>query len=150
MNAQWRLDSKAPSVAKAFRRSTPEKQRRAALVACEMTVPMVGLDGPDVAAGLAALRDGRLRDVMLQERLAALARSLDDEYFRLDDEDEQPKRPEVLRVFSQARAASALAIALSADAGQLHEAVYEALSSVFHDSAAVERAVATALTSAAS
>ncbi|WP_329731177.1 hypothetical protein [Archangium sp.] len=52
----------------------------------------------------------------------------------------------MLRLFSKARAASALGFALSEDPGQLHEALYEALAAV-DDATEVIRPVAEALQS---
>jgi len=142
MNAQWRLDSRAPGVAEVFRKAAPEKQRRATLAACEAVVPVVGLDADDdVKAGLRALREGRTNDSALRARLSALSARFDDEYFRLDEEGDEAKKAEVLRLFAKARGASALAFALSDDASQLHEAIYEAMSAVVNDQCEVARAV---------
>ena len=62
----------------------------------------------------------------------------------MDEEDDEAKRPEVLRLFSKARAASALGFALSEDPGQRHEALYEALAAV-DDATEVIRPVVEAL-----
>jgi hypothetical protein len=144
MNTQWRLDSKAPDVADTFRKATPDRRRQAALAACEIVTSIVGLEGDDVKAALAALREGRPRDPALQERLVNLSARFDDKYFRLDEESDEAKKPEVLRLFSKARAAAALVFALSENSTELHEAIYEALSAA-DDVSAVVRAVEAAL-----
>jgi hypothetical protein len=145
MSTQWRLDSKARGLADAFRKAPPEQRRRAALIACETVVPLIGLEGDDdVAAGLRALREGR-PDAALRERLSALSSRFDDEYFRLDEEGDAAKKPEVLRFFGKARGVSALAFALSDDASGLHEAIYEAISAVVDDPSTVARVVDAAL-----
>jgi len=145
MNAQWRLDSKAPGVAAAFRNATPEKRRRATLTACETVVPIVDLEGDDVTAALDALRCGEPADPRLQEQLSALAARFDDEYFRLNEEGGEAKHQEALHLFAKARAASALAFALTDNDAQLHEALHEALSSVFASPGRVARAMEMAL-----
>jgi hypothetical protein len=62
--------------------------------------------------------------------LVACAAELDDEYFRLDEEGEPAQKQEALRLFSKARATSALVFALSGDEAQLHEAIYEAIAAM--------------------
>src|SRR5436190_21700411 len=62
----------------------------------------------------------------------------------LDKEGDESKRAEVLRLFSKARAASALGFALSEDPGQLPEAIYEAIAAV-EDAAQIVRSVAEVL-----
>ena len=78
--------------------------------------------------------------------MESLAAQLDDEYLRLDEEGGEAKKPEALRLFSKARAASALGFALSDDPDQLHEAIYEAITAV-DDAAEVIRPVAETLRS---
>ena len=66
-------------------------------------------------------------------------------YLRLSGgKGDEAKRSGVLRLFSKARAASALGFALSEEPGQFHEALYEALASV-DDASEVIRRVAKAL-----
>jgi hypothetical protein len=144
-NKQWRLDSKAPGMSEAFRKATPAKRRHAALAACEMVVPIVGLGGDDVNAALEALRGGRPGDSRLQEQLSALAARFDDEYLRLDEDGDEAKKQEALHNFLKARAASALAFALTDDDAQLHDAIYEALSAAFEAPGGVMHVVETAL-----
>jgi len=78
-------------------------------------------------------------------RVTALSERLDDEYLRLDEEGDEAKKPDVLRLFAKARAVSALAFALSDDPSQFHEAVYEAISALVDDPSKVARAVEAAL-----
>ena len=125
-----RLDSVSLTLAEGFRRATPGQQREAARVACELVASQVELEGEGVAAALHQLRHGGAPDPALRPPLEALAARLDDAYFLLDEDGDAAKKPEALRLFSKARAASALAFALCEDAGQLHEALYEAVSAV--------------------
>lgn len=145
MNAQWRLDSKAASLADAFRAATRAKQWAATRVACEMAIAAAGLVGDDVESALRQVRDERSIDPALQGRIDDLAAQLDDEYFRLAEAGDDAVKPEMFRFFSKARAASALSRALSGDDTQLHEAIYEALSSALADDGALMRAVESSL-----
>jgi hypothetical protein len=142
----FRLDSISPDLAESFRHATPAHRRKATLVACTLVASRVGLEGEEVVVALEHLRQGGKVDLELRRKLESLAARLGDEYLRLDEEDDEAKRPEVLRLFSKARAASALGFALSEDHGQLHEALYEALAAV-DDATEVIRPVAEALQS---
>lgn len=150
MNKSWRLDSKAAATAAAFRKATRGRRWRASLAACETVVPIVGLDADDdVKEGLKALREGRTDDSALRARLVVLSARFDDEYLRLDAEGDARKRSEVLRVFAKARGTSAIVFALSGDASQLHEVIYEAMSALVDDPMEVARAVDAALAGSA-
>lgn len=61
----------------------------------------------------------------MRQELDGLAAQLDEEYFKLS-EGVDGTTPEALLIFRKARAAAALAFALSSEE-QLHEAVYEAI-----------------------
>ena len=63
----------------------------------------------------------------MQEKLLRLAAQLDERYFSLSDNTENIT-PEAFVMFQKARAAEALALALSPDTEQLPEAIYEAIS----------------------
>lgn len=145
MKSIWRLDSKAPDLAEAIRAASPERQRKAARIACELAAQIVGLEGEAVEQALRALREGRTGDAALLNRLTSMSDQYDDEYLRLAEADDKVKQREAQHLFSQARAVSGLALALSGDVTQMHEAIYEALSSVFEDATVVERAVESAL-----
>jgi hypothetical protein len=145
-STQWRLDSKDAAVANAFRKATEEQRRHAVLVACEAIVPIVGLqDNEDVSAGVRALREARSGEPDLRERLIAISERFDEEYFRLDEAGEEAEKSEALRFFARARAASAVAFALSADSSSLHEAIYEAMSALIDDPSRLLRVVGPAL-----
>ena len=62
----------------------------------------------------------------MRQKLDALIAQFDVQYFELSGESDATT-PEALVVFRKARAAAALAFALSPDSGQLHEAMYEAI-----------------------
>ena len=150
MNRQWRLDSKAHGLAEAFRKAPAARRRMAALVACERVVPFVGLDvDDDVKAGLRALQEGRHNEPSLRARLSALSGRFDEEYFQLAEEGDEAKKPEVQRLFAKARATSALAFALTEDASQLHETIYEAISGLVDDPTDLVRIVEATLRASA-
>ncbi|MFY2564496.1 hypothetical protein ACN469_43305 [Corallococcus terminator] len=125
-----RLDSIFPDLAERFRLATPEQQRKAALNAIVLAAMRVGLEGEGVVPALEQLRRGGEVDRELLAKVERLATRLDDEYLRMDEDSEEAKRPEALKLFSKARAASALRFALSEAPGQLHEAIYEAITAV--------------------
>jgi hypothetical protein len=130
MNPIFRLDSISPILAESFRRASPAKCRQAAVVACELATASAGLAGQEVALALDALRRGAAAHPSLQQQLEGVAAQLDDEYLRLNEEGDESKKSEALRIFSKARAASALAFALSDDPAQLHEVLYEAIAAM--------------------
>jgi hypothetical protein len=121
-----RLDSISPNLAGAYREANDDQRRRAALATCSAAVAQVGLQGSEVDAALAVLRHERTSRSDIRQKLDHLAAQLDKEYFKLGEE-AKTITPEALLTFRKARAAAALAFALSPDPGQLHEAVYEAI-----------------------
>lgn len=129
MRPIFRLDSVSPALADRLRASSPAKQRQAALISCELAVASAELSGKEVSPALDEIRGGATAHAALAQQLESLAMQLDDEYLRLDEEGDESSRPEMLRMFSKARAASALSFALS---GEPHEAIYEALAAVEH------------------
>lgn len=107
-------------------------------MACEVAAVHAELDGDPVQAALRALRADGDVDQALRQRLEELATRLDDEYFALDQQGGAPKA-DVLALFFKARAASALAFAVAADAEQLHDAFYEAIAAVEDPSELIRR-----------
>jgi hypothetical protein len=130
MMSAYRLDSVSPTLAESFRRAPTAKRRKAARLACEMAASSVGLRDNEILLALEALRSEAPRATTLRGQLERLAASFDDEYLRLEEEGEEARKLESLRLFSKARAASAVMFALADEAGQLHEAIYEAISSL--------------------
>lgn len=130
MNPFFRLDSVSPILAESFRKASPAKCRQAAIVACELATASAGLAGQEVALALDALRRGAATQPSLRQQLEELAAQLDDEYLRLQEEGDESMKSEALHTFSKARATSALAMALSDDPTQLHEALYEAIAAM--------------------
>ena len=128
--AVFRLDSIAPAVAERFRRAPASGRRYAALLACEHAAATVGLPMEEVDEALAVLRGTTVPTPSLRERLEELSAELDDEYFRSAEESDSTQDPEALRLFSKARATSALAFALSTEDSALHEAIYEAIAAL--------------------
>lgn len=126
----FRLDSVAPQVADRFRLAAPNARRHATLLACEHCVSATGLSGADVERALEVLRSAALPGPELRHRLEALAAGLDEEYFRINEDDAPGRKHEALRAFLKARAASALAFALTENDACLHEAIYEAIAAI--------------------
>jgi len=127
MESVFRLDLVSPTLAESFRRASSAKRRQAAVVACELAASSADLAGREIGLALDALRSGTAGQLDLRQRLEGLVAHFDDEYLRLDEDGDESKKFETLRLFSKARAVSALALALTDDPGQLHEAIYEAI-----------------------
>jgi len=126
MEPSIRLDSISLNLARAYREANDEHRRRVVLATCSAAVAQAGLQGDEVDAAFGFLRNEKIEQPDLRQRLDRLAAQLDDEYFKLSEEAETAP-PEALLIFRKARAAAALGFALSSDPGQLHEAVYEAI-----------------------
>ena len=126
MRTLLRLDSVSPNLADAYREASHEQRRRGVVAACSAAVARAGLRGDEIDAALAVLRRERNERSDIRQKLDRLAVQLDQEYLRLAEEAEATA-PEALLTFRRARAAAALAIALSPDSEQLHEALYEAI-----------------------
>ncbi|WP_434046052.1 MULTISPECIES: hypothetical protein [Sorangium] len=130
MQTVVRLDSFSPALAERFRKASPQKRRMAAVVACEFASAAAHLSDQEVALALDALRHDKAAPPFLQQRLECLAAQFDDEYLRLDQEEDESRKPESLRLFSKSRATWALVFALFHDPAQLHEAIYEAIAAM--------------------
>ena len=81
----------------------------------------------------------------MRHKLEVLSEQLDERYFKLSEGAESISS-EALDTFRKARAAAALAFALSPNSEQLHEAMYEAIAASIDQSETV-RAAETALVS---
>lgn len=125
----YRLDSISPLLAESFRSAPALKRRRAARLASEAALLSVALTEQSVKHAIEVLRSGTHLRPELRAELKALAARFDDEYLRLDEEGGTEKS-QVLKLFSKARAISALAFALSDNSAELHEAIYEAIAAM--------------------
>ena len=112
--------------AEAYRQAPRGQRRRAALAMCLFAVEQAGLQSGKVDAALALLRREVPSSSDMQQTLDRLAAELDERYFELSDNTENIT-PEAFVTYQKARAAAALAFALSPDGQQLHEAIYEAI-----------------------
>lgn len=121
-----RLESLSPSLAEAYRQANDDRQRRAALAMCLFAVEQADLRSGELDAALAQLRREVPRSRDMQEKLLRLAAQLDEQYFELSDNTDNIT-PEASVMFQKARAAEALALALSPNGEQFHEAIYEAI-----------------------
>lgn len=126
MEPQTRLDSISPKLSELFRLSENVRRRRALLSACLRAVTDAGLRGQDVDRAIDCIRSGASNFGNLRANLLALAQHLDEQYFALSDDD-RPTSPNALPIFQQARAASALAFAISSTSTDWREAIYEAI-----------------------
>ncbi|HEX7921452.1 MAG TPA: hypothetical protein VF583_10895 [Bradyrhizobium sp.] len=126
MGVRLRLDSISPSLADSFRKADDEQRRHATLTACLVAVAGTSLQGNEIDAAVDFLRHGRGDQLAVRRKLDSLTEKFDEQYLKLS-EDADGTTPEALLVFRKARAAAALAFALSPDPGQLHEAMYEAI-----------------------
>ncbi|WP_029083266.1 hypothetical protein [Bradyrhizobium sp. th.b2] len=121
-----RLDSISPGLAGSFRRANDDQRRHAALATCLVAVARAGLQGDEVDAAINLLRHGGSAQPGVRQRLDSLTARFDEQYFKLSGESDATSS-QALLVFRKARAAAALAFALSPDSRQLHEAIYEAI-----------------------
>jgi hypothetical protein len=142
MGTLLRLDSISPNLAGAYREANDDQRRRAAFATCSAAVAQAGLQGREVDAALAVLRHEGTEQSDIREKLDRLAAQLDEQYLTLSEEAEAIT-PEVSIAFRKARAAAALAFALSSDSGRLDEAIYEAIFASSNQMEAMRTAEAT-------
>jgi len=121
-----RLESMSPTLGEAFRQAKAAKKRKAVLTASAIAASQNGLRGKIIDDALGLLRQGGGGN-KLRPELESLCREYDDAYFRLQQE--IGSEQEMLLQFRKARAAAALAFALSPDAEHVHEALYESIMS---------------------
>jgi hypothetical protein len=126
MTESNRLASISRAVADAFSLANNEQRRLAATFAANRAVQESGLDPDVIADGLETLRRGEIPSLAVRNQIIRVAEGLDAAYFRAADEGGADAQAEELALFSRARAASAVAFACTAEASQLHEALYEA------------------------
>jgi uncharacterized protein YigA (DUF484 family) len=132
-----RLETVAKELAAKLRLATPTQQRAASLVACQFALQAAPIEASIVSEALEQLRQqGELSQQRIAE-LSDLVAQLDEKYFDLQDKakDNASLQAEMLRLFGQARAVSALSFAGGRDAlAAAMEAIYEASATVDADS----------------
>jgi hypothetical protein len=124
-----RLETLNPDLAEKLRMASESKRRAASLAACEFAISESKVDEPLVREVLEVLRQSRSLSTAKIEQVEALVARLDEKYFALQEAAEEGRSTpdEYLRVFSQARAVSALLSAFKKDFFEAAtEAVYEA------------------------
>lgn len=124
-----RLETVAKDLVARLRTAAPAQQRAASLVACQLALQSAPMDISIVSTAFEELRDQGVLSVQRVTELSALVAQLDQAYLDLQDrsEDEPDLQPDALRLFSQARAISALSVAGGGDALMAAiEAIYEA------------------------
>jgi hypothetical protein len=124
-----RLETLAPDLAERLRRASPDKQRAAALAACQFAIAKANVPHAGIEEACKGLRSGAGLSAAQQSEIEALAASLDNEYFDLQEAAEEGRATteDYLRKFAQARAVSAVLFASKSDPLEAStEAVYEA------------------------
>lgn len=127
MIQQNRLDSISPDLSRLFRAGSAVGRKNALLAACTKAVSDTDLGGRDVDNALEAINSELTNSDALAVKLNALAADFDERYFALS-EDIEPLPASALALFQKARAAAALAFAVSGDPDERHDALYEAIS----------------------
>jgi len=128
-----RLESSEIHLAQKMKVVSEEKRRRAVRVACEIAVQICPVDLPVVEESLRQLLSGYQLSIEQVSKLECLVAQLDEEYFNLQDiqNEDMQLNPQALHFFSQARAVSALACAGGDDSIEsATEAIYEAASAI--------------------
>ncbi|MBD9357399.1 hypothetical protein [Methylomonas albis] len=126
MTAASRLDAAFPQFSLAFKQASLSMQREAVANACAIAVSRTNLEVDEIGNALQCIREDRLPDEALINRLSLLVSNLDDLYFQIDEAGDS----KAINIFSKARAASALLFALSDKSPQLNESIYEVLAAV--------------------
>ena len=124
-----RLETIAPDISRLLDRLSAQQLRRISTSVCKAVVGQVRLHESTVNEALVALKNSDPIPLPLREAAVALAERLDTTYFDLQDAADEGRatQAQVLDAFSQARAASAVATALSGfDANTAKEVIYEA------------------------
>ena len=128
-----RLETISNSLFTALRHAPENRQRAACLAACEFAVENTGIKSSTVDQALQLLRSSKPIPAELKQNLDTLTQQLDEEYFDLQEaaEDGNASEEEWKRVFSQARAVSALLFASGENVlDAATEAIYEATTTV--------------------
>lgn len=144
MTAISRLESALPQLDKLFQKASPLKQKKAVLEACVVAVSRAGLEEVEVKEAIEILRSGGVGKSLLLAQLGRLATAFDDRYFELSEKGGEGAKHEALRLFSKARATTALLFALSDHPEHLREALYETSTSM-NDPAEIIQVVNNAL-----
>ena len=128
-----RLEMVEKSLVERLKKANQTQQRDAARIACKLVFQAVSVDFPIVNDALKQLHRGSKLTIEQISGLNSLAAKLDEQYFDLQDrlDNEKSLYVDALRLFSQARAVSALSFAC----GELSlmsaaEAIYEASTAV--------------------
>lgn len=128
-----RLQTCLPELARKLRQVSQAKQRAASLAACQFAVCRAGVKNSAVDETLETMRSGGTLPLKKRGEIEALAAELDDKYLDLQEaaEEGRAKRGDYMRLFAQARAVSAVLLALKDDPFEAAaEAIYEAVESI--------------------
>jgi hypothetical protein len=124
-----RLEAIAPDLSRSLDCLSPRQTRQICAAVCSAAVRHVRLDEPIVNEALIALTNCNPLAPSLRDAAVALTERLDTTYFDLQDAADEGRatQTQVLDAFSRARAANAVAFALSGfDPSTAKEVIYEA------------------------
>ena len=134
----YRLDTIAPRLRRRFQEAAIPAQRAVLAAACALAVEESGIEGPLPARALALVREGGVNETVA-DALEELSERFDEQYLDLYAlaKDQMTAAAEAL--FAKARAADALGYALSEDANDHLESLYEAIQSAVDQDAAIKK-----------
>lgn len=129
MNRRTRLDTISPRLAAEIFDASPDRQRRIVFVACEFAAKRARLIQPEVVSALEILREGGIAPPEMKISVEELASRADDAYLDSLERQDAPEdaQRKTLELFAQARALSAIALALDPTTAMApHDVIYEA------------------------
>src|ERR1700744_842373 len=135
--SETRLELISLQLRKRLDSASEEQLRHIAAPICMEIIRRTGVSDPVISEALEHLSQKKTPPADLQARVQFYAQKLDADYLDLTDEleEESATQEQVAAAFSQARAANAVAFALSANAiVAASETTYEAASAVADDS----------------
>jgi membrane-bound lytic murein transglycosylase B len=124
-----RLEAVAKDLVEKLKKASPEQQRRAVLIACQIALDAAQIENPAILNAFDQLQRHKVFSQKQIEDLSNLAEYLDEQYFELqaDAEGDSNTQKKALNFFTQARMASALSFAGADNALMAAmEAIYEA------------------------
>ena len=126
----FRLHALSPQLDLAFRHADDAAKHDAVLGACQYAADKLPKREEIIKMGLDILRgQAEGRDESIRE-LQKFSEERDEEYFLLNGQQSEEARSRALMLFSEARVASAILMAISSTAGALDDAIYEAAMSM--------------------
>ncbi|WP_374564491.1 hypothetical protein [Ideonella sp.] len=125
-----RLHTLSPQLDSAFRHADDAAKHDAVLGACQYVADKLPRREEIINIGLDFLRGKTEGRDELIRKLQKFSEEKDEEYFLLNEQQSEEARSRALMLFSEARVASAILMAISNGAGALDDAIYEAAMSM--------------------